>query len=175
MKRGCENARSVTTPSMTPKYPSSTTAPTTPLWLVSCAPPLYMPPAPTQPLMYDLIATRSQIVHTHSFYLLLSSPSLPSSSTHCLPPLANLSMHLSGVVLFFLVRLEPFTSLHIQMQDGHLDVPDRLFSSIPSVFRLCTTSLSEVKELVPEFYYMPEFLTNVSRWGVATNPPLGCF
>lgn len=36
---------------------------------------------------------------------------------------------MAGVVLYFLVRLEPFTSLHVKMQDGHFDYPDRLFTS----------------------------------------------
>ena len=52
-----------------------------------------------------------------------------------------------GVVLHFLVRLQPFAALHKEMQNGHFDVPDRLFSSIPRSFRHNTTQLSEVKEL----------------------------
>ena len=35
-----------------------------------------------------------------------------------------------GVVLHFLVRLQPFAALHMEMQNGHFDVPDRLFSSL---------------------------------------------
>ena len=38
----------------------------------------------------------------------------------------------AGVVLYFLLRLEPFTALHVQLQDGHFDVPDRLFASVPA-------------------------------------------
>jgi len=59
-----------------------------------------------------------------------------------------------------LVRCEPFSSLHIQMQDGHFDYPDRLFNSVQSTWKMCTTNLSEVKELTPEFYSNPHFLTN---------------
>ena len=36
-----------------------------------------------------------------------------------------------GSVLWYLVRLEPFASLHINLQDGHFDKPDRLFDSMP--------------------------------------------
>ena len=49
----------------------------------------------------------------------------------------------AGVVLYFLVRLEPFSQLHVETQDGHFDVPDRLFSSISKTWEMCYTSLSE--------------------------------
>ena len=66
----------------------------------------------------------------------------------------------AGVVLYFLLRLEPFTTLHIKYQDGHFDVPDRLFFSIPDTWRMCVSSMSEVKEITPEFFSSPEFLVN---------------
>ncbi len=76
---------------------------------------------------------------------------------------------MAGCVLYFLVRMEPFTSLHINLQDGHLDVPDRLFNSIPASWHMCTTSMSEVKELTPEFYYLPEFLRNNNHFELGTT------
>jgi hypothetical protein len=69
-----------------------------------------------------------------------------------------------GVVLHFLVRLQPFASLHRTMQNGTFDVPDRLFSSIPRSWELCTSALSEVKELTPEWYSLPDFLRNVNGY-----------
>jgi len=75
----------------------------------------------------------------------------------------------AGCVLYYLVRMEPFTSMHIQMQDGHFDVPDRLFNSVPSAWRMCTTALSEVKELIPEFYCQPAFLRNHNRFNLGTG------
>ena len=66
----------------------------------------------------------------------------------------------AGVVLYFLLRQEPYTALHVETQDGHFDVPDRLFSSVKQAWDMCYGSLSEVKELTPEFYYSPAFLTN---------------
>jgi hypothetical protein len=67
-----------------------------------------------------------------------------------------------GVVLHFLVRLQPFAALHKEMQNGHFDVPDRLFSSIPRSFRHNTTQLSEVKELTPEWYTTPDMFRNLN-------------
>src|SRR3546814_1532188 len=49
-----------------------------------------------------------------------------------------------------LLRLEPYTSLHIHLQDGRFDKPDRLFDSIAATYNGCVTNASDVKELVPE-------------------------
>lgn len=69
-----------------------------------------------------------------------------------------------GVVLHYLVRLQPFASLHQEIQNGRFDVPDRLFSSIPRTWDHNYNMLSEVKELTPEFYTLPEFLKNVNNF-----------
>ncbi|CAH9105180.1 unnamed protein product [Cuscuta epithymum] len=65
-----------------------------------------------------------------------------------------------GIVLFYLIRLEPFTALHRNLQGGKFDHADRLFQGIEGTFRNCLSNTSDVKELIPEFFYMPEFLIN---------------
>ncbi|EKX43845.1 hypothetical protein GUITHDRAFT_72856, partial [Guillardia theta CCMP2712] len=65
-----------------------------------------------------------------------------------------------GYVLWYLIRLEPFTKMAVHLQGGHFDVPDRLFWSVGETFKNCTTSINDVKELIPEFFYLPEFLLN---------------
>lgn len=69
-----------------------------------------------------------------------------------------------GVVLHFLVRLQPFASLHKEMQNGHFDVSDRLFSSIPRSFSHNTTQLSEVKEITPEWFTTPDMFRNINNF-----------
>nr|KJB29367.1 hypothetical protein B456_005G097000 [Gossypium raimondii]KJB29368.1 hypothetical protein B456_005G097000 [Gossypium raimondii] len=69
-----------------------------------------------------------------------------------------------GIVLYYLLRLEPFTSLHRNLQGGKFDHADRLFQSIESTYRNCLSNTSDVKELIPEFYYMPEFLINSNSY-----------
>ena len=69
-----------------------------------------------------------------------------------------------GVVLHFLVRLQPFAALHQEMQNGHFDVPDRLFSSVPRSFLHNTTQLSEVKEITPEWFTTPDMFRNVNQF-----------
>lgn len=81
-----------------------------------------------------------------------------------------------GIVLFYLLRLEPFTSLHRNLQGGKFDHADRLFQSIEGTYRNCLSNTSDVKELIPEFYYMPEFLVNSNSYhfGVRQDgEPLG--
>ncbi|KAJ0974642.1 hypothetical protein J5N97_016607 [Dioscorea zingiberensis] len=65
-----------------------------------------------------------------------------------------------GIVLFYLLRLEPFTTLHRSLQGGKFDHADRLFHSIEGTYRNCLSNTSDVKELIPEFFYMSEFLVN---------------
>ncbi|XP_024170395.1 BEACH domain-containing protein B isoform X2 [Rosa chinensis] len=69
-----------------------------------------------------------------------------------------------GIVLYYLLRLEPFTSLHRNLQGGKFDHADRLFQSIESTYQNCLSNTSDVKELIPEFFYMPEFLVNSNSY-----------
>lgn len=50
------------------------------------------------------------------------------------------------------------------MQKGEFDVADRLFSSVAQVWEslLSESATSDIKEAIPEFYYMPDFLKNIS-------------
>jgi len=69
-----------------------------------------------------------------------------------------------GVVLHFLMRVQPFAALHREMQGGHFDVADRLFSSIPRTWMQNTTQLSEVKEIIPEWFTTPEIFKNINKF-----------
>ncbi|KAJ6233844.1 beige/beach-related [Anaeramoeba flamelloides] len=82
----------------------------------------------------------------------------------------------TGVPLYYLMRIEPFTTLLIQQFDGKFDHPDRLFHSISETWQNCLQNPSDVKELTPEFFYMPEFLENDNQFymGIRANgEPLG--
>ncbi|KAL3684694.1 hypothetical protein R1sor_002716 [Riccia sorocarpa] len=74
-----------------------------------------------------------------------------------------------GIVLFYLLRLEPFSALHRQLQGGKFDHADRLFHSIAGAYANCLTNTSDVKELVPEFFYMPEFLENSNQYYIGVK------
>ena len=70
----------------------------------------------------------------------------------------------SGFTLFYLVRMEPFTTYFLQLQGGHFDHPDRMFDSIEKCWKNVLISSSDVKELIPEFFYLPEFLLNQNHF-----------
>jgi hypothetical protein len=65
-----------------------------------------------------------------------------------------------GSVLFFLIRMRPYTDYALDLQGGHFDHADRIFTSIQRTYTNITTSMTDVKELLPEFYYNPHFLDN---------------
>ncbi|KAL3536918.1 hypothetical protein ACH5RR_000284 [Cinchona calisaya] len=66
----------------------------------------------------------------------------------------------AGTVLYYLVRVEPFTTLSIQLQGGKFDHADRMFADIVATWNGVLEDMSDVKELVPELFYLPEVLTN---------------
>ena len=54
---------------------------------------------------------------------------------------------------------------HTCTQGGHFDLPDRLFHSVPDAWRSASESnMADIKELIPEFFYLPEFLVNSNRF-----------
>lgn len=66
----------------------------------------------------------------------------------------------AGTVLYYLVRVEPFTTLSIQLQGGKFDHADRMFYDVGGTWNGVLEDMSDVKELVPELFYLPEILTN---------------
>nr|XP_023875242.1 BEACH domain-containing protein C2-like isoform X4 [Quercus suber]XP_023875243.1 BEACH domain-containing protein C2-like isoform X4 [Quercus suber] len=66
----------------------------------------------------------------------------------------------AGTVLYYLVRVKPFTTLSIQLQGGKFDHANRMFSDIAGTWNGILEEMSDVKELVPELFYLPETLTN---------------
>lgn len=68
-----------------------------------------------------------------------------------------------GLVSYYLIRLEPFTSVAIDLQDGKYDVADRLFSSVADAWQGCLHNAGDFKELLPEFFGLPEAFINVNN------------
>lgn len=68
----------------------------------------------------------------------------------------------AGIVLHYLVRIDPFTELAKSLQGGSFDVADRLFYSVESAWDSGQGTTGDVKELVPEMFYLPEILMNIN-------------
>jgi len=75
-----------------------------------------------------------------------------------------------GNVLFYLVRMEPYTTYYLQMMGGRFDLPARMFSSIADTWKNCLINPSDVKELIPEFFYQPAFLMNINGLNFGVKP-----
>ena len=63
-------------------------------------------------------------------------------------------------VSHFLMRLFPFCLLSIEIQGNKFDDPDRIFISLTRTFETASTLKEDVRELIPEFYTLPEMFLN---------------
>lgn len=59
------------------------------------------------------------------------------------------------IVLQYLIRMHPYAEGAKQLQGGKFDIADRLFTSVGDSFKNATCEMSDVRELIPEFFYFP--------------------
>ncbi|XP_044069032.1 WD repeat- and FYVE domain-containing protein 4 isoform X3 [Siniperca chuatsi] len=72
------------------------------------------------------------------------------------------------IVASFLVRMEPFSHTFQTLQGG-LDIPERMFHSVKKDWESASRdNMGDVRELIPEFFYLPDFLLN------SNHIQLGC-
>ncbi|XP_040187824.1 lipopolysaccharide-responsive and beige-like anchor protein isoform X2 [Rana temporaria] len=72
----------------------------------------------------------------------------------------------ASFVLSWLLRIEPFTTSFLNFQGGKFDHADRAFSSVSRAWRNCQRDTSDIKELIPEFYYLPEMFVNMNNYNL---------
>ena len=54
--------------------------------------------------------------------------------------------------------------VHVYCVGGSFDIADRTFRKLETTWWLSSSeSATDVKELIPEFFYLPEFLANTER------------
>lgn len=69
------------------------------------------------------------------------------------------------IVTSYLIRLQPFVQSYLLLQGGTFDHPDRLFYSVEKAWSSASSeNMTDVRELIPEFYYLPEFLLNSNKF-----------
>jgi beige protein homolog 1 len=69
------------------------------------------------------------------------------------------------IVASYLIRLQPFVQSYLLLQGGSFDHPDRLFYSIANAWDSASrVNMTDVRELTPEFFYLPEFLVNSNKY-----------
>ena len=85
---------------------------------------------------------------------------------HNAPPF-HYGTHYSSamIVSSYLIRLQPFVKSYLLLQGGTFDHADRLFYSIARTWESASrVNMTDVRELIPEFFYLPEFLVNVNKY-----------
>ncbi|KJH44679.1 Beige/BEACH domain protein [Dictyocaulus viviparus] len=64
---------------------------------------------------------------------------------------------------------EPFTTVFLDMQNGLFDHPDRMFHSISETWERCQKDSHDVKELIPELFYLSEMMRNENGFEFGTR------
>ena len=63
-------------------------------------------------------------------------------------------------VSHYLMRLFPFCLLSVEIQGNKFDDPERIFISLVRTFETASTLKEDVRELIPEFYTLPDMFLN---------------
>ena len=66
-------------------------------------------------------------------------------------------------ICHFLMRIFPFTQIAIELQGSKFDHAERLFLSVENSFTYSLTQKTDVRELIPEFFYLPEIFLNINN------------
>ena len=66
-------------------------------------------------------------------------------------------------VCHYLTRNFPYTFIAWSIQGTSFDAPDRLFINIEKSYNSCVTSKSDLRELIPQFFYFPEMFYNSNK------------
>jgi len=78
------------------------------------------------------------------------------------------------IVTSYLIRLQPFVHSYLLLQGGSFDHADRLFYSVEKAWLSASREImTDVRELTPEFYYLPAFLENVNAYNFGTKEGSG--
>ena len=73
--------------------------------------------------------------------------------------------HFSNFVYIshYLIRLFPFSLTAIEIQGNNFDAPDRLFININKSFLSAVSDVSDLREIIPEFFILPEMFINLNK------------
>ena len=69
----------------------------------------------------------------------------------------------------YLTRTFPFSLTAIEIQGEKFDDPDRMFLSIQKTFESASSLKDDVRELIPEFYILPEIFLNLNNLNLSQD------
>lgn len=88
----------------------------------------------------------------------LDSFNSPNERFHCGSHYSN-----PGIVLHYLSRISPYIDALVELHGKHLDSPDRGFHSLQESLNGALSDSSDVRELIPEFFFCPEMFINLNK------------
>ena len=65
-----------------------------------------------------------------------------------------------GIVLHYLSRVAPYVEANVELHGRSMDHPDRVFSSLQFSFHNALNDFTDIRELSPEFYFLPDMFLN---------------
>ena len=72
-------------------------------------------------------------------------------------------------VSHFLMRIFPFSLTCIEIHGNKFDDPERIFISLERTFETVSSSDEDIRELIPEFYTLPEMFLNKNNFNLTQN------
>ena len=75
----------------------------------------------------------------------------------------------SAIIFNFLIRIRPYSIGALTLQSGKFDVADRIFHSFCGSWSNASSSPTDLRELVPEVYTLPEMFINQNNYEYGTT------
>jgi hypothetical protein len=75
----------------------------------------------------------------------------------------------SAIIFNFLIRIRPYSIGALTLQSGRFDVADRIFYSYCGSWNNAISSPTDLRELVPEVYTLPEMFINQNNYEYGTT------
>ena len=69
----------------------------------------------------------------------------------------------SAYISHYLTKILPFSLTSIKIQGENFDSPDRLFNNLEKSFNSVISEKSDLREIIPEFFYLPEMFININN------------
>lgn len=75
----------------------------------------------------------------------------------------------AGFAANFMIRVEPFTTMAIDLQGGHFDNPNRIFFDVAMTWDHVTSEQSDFRELIPEFFTTSAIFDNRNNYNLGIS------
>ena len=75
-------------------------------------------------------------------------------------------------VVYYMYKLFPYCCCAIELQGDGFDKRERQFTSIINSWKNCMNENTDVRELIPEFYFLPEMFININKLDFGKNETL---